>query len=97
MVIVTTIVPIALPGGTVVSQQATVGVGGYAPIHPTDSPTDRVMIAGVSSAETAKGRAAKSVAAMRTATTIEIIFFIIIIPVLSKNTAHPPLRRGGCA
>lgn len=25
-----------------------VGVGEYAPIHPADSPTDRVMIAGVS-------------------------------------------------
>ena len=39
--------PIALPGGTIASPQTTVGVGEYAPIHPADSPTDRVMIAGV--------------------------------------------------
>ena len=46
----TTTVPIALPGGTVASPQTTVGVGGYASIHPADSPADRVMIAGVSAA-----------------------------------------------
>lgn len=43
-------VPIALPGGTIASPQTMVGVGEYAPIHPTDSPTDRGMIAGVSAA-----------------------------------------------
>ena len=43
-------VPKALSGGTVASPQTTISVGEYAPIHPADSPTDRVMIVGVSAA-----------------------------------------------
>lgn len=39
-------VPIALPRGTIASPQTTVGVVEHVPIHPADSPTDRVMIAG---------------------------------------------------
>lgn len=46
----TTTVPKAFPRGTVASPQPTIGVVQYAPIHPVDSPTDRVMIAGVSAA-----------------------------------------------
>lgn len=42
--------PKAFPCGTVTSPQTTVGVVEYTPIHPADSPTDRVMIAGVSAA-----------------------------------------------
>lgn len=42
----TTTVPKAFPRGTVASPQTTVGVVEYAHIHPADSPTDRVMIAG---------------------------------------------------
>lgn len=38
----------ALSRGTVASPQSAVGVVEHAPIHPADSPTDRVMIAGVS-------------------------------------------------
>lgn len=45
-----TTVPKALSGGTVASPQTMVGVVEYAPIHPADSPSDRVMIAGVSAA-----------------------------------------------
>lgn len=46
----TTTVPKAFPRGTVASPQTTIGVVEYAPIHPADSPTDRVMIAGVPAA-----------------------------------------------
>ncbi len=46
----TTTVPKALPDGTIASPQTMVGVGECAPIHPADSPMDRVMIAGVSAA-----------------------------------------------
>ena len=46
----TTTVPKALSGGTVASRKPTIGVVEYAPIHPADSPADRVMIAGVSAA-----------------------------------------------
>mgnify|MGYP004616248179 CR=1 FL=1 len=42
--------PKALSGGTVASPQTTIGVVEYAPIHPADSPTDRVMIVDVSAA-----------------------------------------------
>ena len=45
-----TTVPKALSGGTVASSQTTIGVVEYAPIHPADSPTDRVMIVGVTAA-----------------------------------------------
>lgn len=42
--------PKALSGGTVASPQPMVGVVEHVPIHPADSPTDRVMIVGVTAA-----------------------------------------------
>lgn len=70
-----TTVPKAFPRGTVASPQSTIGVGEYAPIHPTDSPTDRVMIAGVPAAVSPQPETVDSESATRSPRGLRVVVY----------------------